>query len=75
MHIISGVPRKFAEFLGLHHLENYTWHCLRRSGANTAVECNGNFLPVKQLGGWNFLKVVEGYMYRALYKCFEEIVR
>lgn len=66
MHIIGGVPRKVAEFLGLEHPENYTGHCLRRSGASMVAESCGNLLPLKQVGGWKSSKVAEGYIEQSI---------
>lgn len=62
MHIIGGVPKKVAEFLALEHPEDYTGHCLRRSGASMVAESCGNLLPVKKIGGWKSSATAEGYL-------------
>lgn len=66
MHTIGGVPKRVATFLGLDHPENYTGHCLRRSGASMVAESCGNILPVKQIGGWKSSKVAEQYVEQSI---------
>lgn len=66
MHTIGGIPKKVAEFLKLEDADQYTGHCLRRSGASMVAESCGNLLSVKQIGGWKSTKVAEGYVEQSL---------
>ena len=53
----SKIPRKFADFLGLQNLEEYTGHSFRRSSATLLADSGADLT-----GGWHSNSVVEGYI-------------
>ena len=59
---ISGLPKEIASFLHLDNVRTYTGHALRRTSATFLYEAGGSVMDFQQFGGWESVKVAEGYV-------------
>ncbi|PSN37552.1 hypothetical protein C0J52_12549 [Blattella germanica] len=51
IHMIGGMPKKIASFLGLPNIEMYTGHCFRRTSATLLANAGADVSVLKRHGG------------------------
>lgn len=62
VHTIGSVPKEIAEFLQLRNPNEYTSHCMRRTGATLMADNGADTLAIMRAGGWQSRTVAEGYV-------------
>jgi hypothetical protein len=59
---LASYPKLVAEFLGLENSEQYTVHCLRRTGATILADRGVSKITLKRAGRWTSDSVCDGYI-------------
>jgi integrase len=59
---LASYPKLVAEFLGLENSEQYTGHCLRRTGATILADRGVSKITLKRAGRWTSDSVCDGYI-------------
>ena len=63
-HTIAAMPKAIATFFKLSKPELYTGHCFRRTSATIFANEGGDFVNLKDLGGWKSDTVTPCYIQR-----------
>lgn len=59
--LISSIPARVAEYLGLDSTHDYSGHALRRTGATLMANRGASLVQLMQQGGWSSATVAQGY--------------
>ncbi|XP_011164289.1 uncharacterized protein LOC105199064 [Solenopsis invicta] len=65
-HSLAAIPYKIATFLKLPEPKNYTGHCFRRTATTIFFNEGGDFVCLKELGGWKSDAVTRRYIKQSI---------